>query len=805
MTTMPQPSLLEADALWEVALCESRRVPPAFPLAATVAVNPFLGWSNQPLYEAATDIGRLSGTEIVPDLSWHKRRIEAQETTVEDLADALERHPIAGIGSVQDLLAEIEGVRALPEAIPDIASLAAGVSGIDWPRIVNERIAAFANGYFDRGQALWTADRARGLYAGWRLFAMHDLTPEIAGLKGFASEVAGLPLNARDMVALAGQKLGLSADPGSYFRQLYLSLGGLAQYARHLQFEAERDGGDDTTILDLLAIRLAFDVALMRLYGPRIAESWAGCLLKHRAPVVPRRALQLAAVLQEAAERADARSLAAKLEWAGLSRSLSRNSDVERPWLQAAFCIDVRSEVFRRMLETVEENAVTLGFAGFFGQGVAHRAVASDLREHRLPVLLPAGGMTCEAVEPAHEQKTRFDARAARAYGRFRQAAVSSFAFVEASGLLYAGKLLAGSLKRKKASGAAARPVPVAMPSIGSRVRAAEAVLRGMSLTDNFGDVVLIAGHGAESANNPLLSALQCGACGGHAGDVNARLTAALLNDDAVRKGLVGRGIVIPDDTVFIAGLHNTTTDAVLLFEEDLPPARKVDLQRLKASLAAAGRLAGMERAKRLPRGAAKQATLRAADWAETRPEWGLAGCTSFIAAPRSLTVGCSLGSKTFLHDYVWQKDAGFAVLETILTAPVVVANWINLQYYSSTVAPELFGSGNKLLHNVVGGVGLVEGNGGLMRAGLAWQSVHDGERLVHEPLRLSVFVAAPEAAILDILARHDGVRRLFDNGWMHLFSLKDGGAGTRRYAGGLTFEDLPTRFGPDAAAHVAA
>ena len=55
-----------------------------------------------------------------------------------------------------------------------------------------------------------------------------------------------------------------------------------------------------------------------------------------------------------------------------------------------------------------------------------------------------------------------------------------------------------------------------------------------------------------------------------------------------------------------------------------------------------------------------------------------------------------------------------------ILTAPVVVASWISLQYYGSTVAPtSVFGAGNKLLHNVTGGIGVVEGNGGLMRSGL--------------------------------------------------------------------------------------
>ncbi len=82
----------------------------------------------------------------------------------------------------------------------------------------------------------------------------------------------------------------------------------------------------------------------------------------------------------------------------------------------------------------------------------------------------------------------------------------------------------------------------------------------------------------------------------------------------------------------------------------------------------------------------------------------------------------------------------------------------------------------------------MVEGNGGLLRAGLPWQAVHDGRALAHTPLRLSVLIEAPQAAILDVLARHEGVRQLFDNRWMHLFALEQGQIAAR-YQPGLTWE----------------
>lgn len=120
------------------------------------------------------------------------------------------------------------------------------------------------------------------------------------------------------------------------------------------------------------------------------------------------------------------------------------------------------------------------------------------------------------------------------------------------------------------------------------------------------------------------------------------------------------------------------------------------------------------------------------------------------------------------------------------MTAPMVVASWINLQYYGSTVDNEFFGSGNKTLHNVVGTLGVLEGNGGDLRVGLPWQSVHDGEHYVHEPLRLNVMIEAPIEAMTAIIEKHDSVRQLVDHGWLHLFALDDNGQVTHKYAGNL-------------------
>ncbi|MDX5366891.1 MAG: DUF2309 domain-containing protein, partial [Alphaproteobacteria bacterium] len=339
----------------------------------------------------------------------------------------------------------------------------------------------------------------------------------------------------------------------------------------------------------------------------------------------------------------------------------------------------------------------------------------------------------------------------------------------------------------------APRPDPAL--SLETKLAGAEMVLRAMFLTENYARLIVLAGHGASVVNNPHASALHCGACGGYSGEVNARLLASLLNDADVRQELAARGIDVPADTLFLAALHDTTTDDFTLYTDDNPsPSHEAAIASARSWLASAGQMARNERALRLPRAnSGKAIPARSRDWSETRPEWALAGCKAFIAAPRRRTAGKSLAGRAFLHDYEWKQDRNFGVLELILTAPVVVASWISLQYYGSTVAPDVFGGGNKLLHNATGGIGVVEGNGGLLRAGLPWQSVHDGETFMHEPLRLSVCIEAPREAMSDILGRHPNVRALFDNGWLHLFALDEDGRMAWRYRGNLEWTAMET------------
>jgi uncharacterized protein YbcC (UPF0753/DUF2309 family) len=257
---------------------------------------------------------------------------------------------------------------------------------------------------------------------------------------------------------------------------------------------------------------------------------------------------------------------------------------------------------------------------------------------------------------------------------------------------------------------------------------------------------------------------------------------AALLNDVAVRTALTEKNIDITTSTWFLGGIHNTTTDELVLYDTDLMPAsHAADLAQLKSTLALAGQRSRAERAPTL--GLAHLASdaaqlektikARANDWSEVRPEWGLANNAAFIVAPRTRSQHLNLAGRSFLHDYDHTQDPELGVLTLIMTAPMVVTNWINMQYYASVVDNSKYGSGNKVLHNVVGGrLGVFEGNGGDLRIGLPMQSLHDGRQWQHMPLRLSVFIEAPQPAIDSIIAKHEVVRQLVQNQWLHLFQI---------------------------------
>lgn len=779
MPTQPSfsPSAADLGASISAALV---RIPPLWPLRHFVAVNPFVGLVDRPFSTASELLLQVAGAAPLQSASDYREAYRAGQIEPADLATA------AGAEWTPSALIEaLEGPPSNAKAVT-ICTVADLLDHerprAHWSSFVVDEISKWCAVTFDENQTTWTTPwKNDGLYVAWRAAAAHDRNPEAFGLAGFRSFVGNLPNDPVAAIAACVKVLERQGPdlPDFLHRQL-VSIAGWAGYVQYRVREDTLRGRQNGMLSDLLAIRLAYDAALFRAFAADL-EFVAGW----------RRATSPAS---------DSRQLAALARWqfayeAGYQRRLARalaeqpaTRQSGRPDVQAVFCIDVRSEVFRRHLERALPGTQTIGFAGFFGFPVTHRVELGGIPAARCPVLLVPPVETCEPVSLEVGARIRAERAAAGAWKAFQNSAASCFSFVESVGLGFGV-----ALGRPAAAGrlSCARVAPSFIEaSLEMRAALAAGALRNMSLVGNFARLVLICGHGSESANNPYASGLDCGACGGHAGDVNARLAAQTLNDTSVRAHLAQQGLVLPADTVFLAGLHNTTTDDLMLFDlERLPESHREDVARLRDALGRAGAAARRERAPAL--GLARwpddqvdaAVRARAVDIAQVRPEWGLANNAAFVAAPRSRTAELKLDGRVFLHDYESSADLEDNVLTLILCAPVVVASWINLQYYASRIDPARYGSGNKVLHNVVGGLGVLEGNGGDLKVGLPLQSIHDGKAFTHEPRRLAVYIEAEPERIRAVLEKNPSVRQLFDHEWLHLFSLQ--GSDCLRYKTG--------------------
>jgi len=458
---------------------------------------------------------------------------------------------------------------------------------------------------------------------------------------------------------------------------------------------------------------------------------------------------------------------------------------------QIVCCIDVRSEGLRRQLESVGPYE-TLGFAGFFGLPMRlwgwGDAEAVDL----CPVLVSpttelnevlAEGGAPEGRRALAARQSRY--AAATSLHEAREATGAPFVLAEAGGYVAAPVALAKTLAPRAYSwltdrvgrklGRPTSEIDVTERDLSETDQAlyARTALATMGLVRDLAPLVVLVGHGATSQNNPHASSLDCGACGGNRGAHSARAAAAILNRPAVRKLLGESGIEIPESTWFCAAEHDTATDRVELLDEHLiPTGHRARFERITRDLAQAGnrlaeeRLAGFSSARR---GGRRHVARRAGDWAQVQPEWALAGCAAFIVGPRSMTMGLDLGRRCFLHSYDAALDEGGLALETILTAPMVVAHWISSQYYFSTVDPARLGAGDKLAHNVVAGVGVSLGPDPDLRVGLPVQSCFDARGAVHEPMRLLTVIEAPPELVESVIGRNTVLQELFDGEWVHV------------------------------------
>lgn len=822
-TSKPTKSTLQ-----EIAISACKTIAPLWSLENFVAVNPYFGLSNYHFDDAATLLAKTNESNITLPLSFYTEALEANKINKTHIALALKtKNKVLNVSEkqVEDFILSLYEVSTSAESKTSFHSyidFTGKTNGMDINRLMINRISEWASSYFDNKTANWQQIDNKTIYASWKYEAAIDLSTEIAGLKNFRAAIKTLSNRPEEVLAKAVEVLGIPENGiKNYFATLLRKVGGWSSFVARIDWDCGLAGQKSDAQIQFLAILCAWEVAVLKTTANKVlSEEWqylAKDFTNESLTADQTNKLDQLLTLQKAFDIANQQNIIAKIN---NKTNLTESIEKIKKTVQAIFCIDVRSEVYRRHLEAASNSIETMGFAGFFAFPIKYVQLGHEEGNSQCPVLLTTSHTIKESLPSTEKENNAKIQRnikhhIAKAWNSFKTGAISCFSFVGPVGLAYLPKLFTDSfgitrtvahpdkegisdqdhsqkdicLDHHVHKNGSSTGIPME-----EQIKMAETALRAMSLTSDFGRLILIVGHGSSTVNNPYATGLDCGACGGHTGESNAKVAAKILNKTEIRTALHEKGINIPSSTIFLACLHDTTTDIMHIYNENkVPLTHKKDLENLKQSLETAGKTARAERALRMNLSATDHVNetvlYKSQDWSEVRPEWGLAGCSSFIVANRNRSKGLDLQGKSFLHSYDWKNDKGFGILELIMTAPMVVTSWINLQYYASTVDNEKFGSGNKLIHNVVGGLGVIEGYGGDLKTGLPWQSVHDGKNFQHEPLKLNVIIEAPIEQLTAIIQKHEMIRQLCDNEWIYLFAMNEEGKVSHQYKGELEWE----------------
>jgi uncharacterized protein YbcC (UPF0753/DUF2309 family) len=744
-----------------------------WPLHSFVTANPLSGFEDQPFHRAVENARELLGGDGYPSADVFRQAWEAGRIDTQLLEAELDAHGYPDPeASLAEMAAQVPHEPSQPETAPT--------------ERVDAVLTKWLSAFLDQGQAEWSMpNREDGFYEAFCTVAQYD--------SAIPSEtVASLPEDPIDAI-----RDHLDPYPVGQWREIFefhfAALPGWTGYLK--QRLADDTGWQRTypiTLTEYLAVRLTIADACDAPLTPPEESGGSGDQTQEHDGV------PLAEVWLSAWEATYRSQLVESISDASESAA---DTDADRPDAQLVFCIDTRSEIIRRHIEAAGDYE-THGYAGFFGVPMRYTGYNSEVSVDACPPILdPQHSITERPTgenTPERETYTRYSAIHSAGEGALKSLksnAATAFSFVESTGLGYGAALAARTLLPSwvyDAESAVDGQVPddheFCEPSIDHKPGAGHDLRQGLTLDEKveyaatafelmgweeFARLVVFTGHASQTTNNPFDSSLDCGACAGNPGGPSARVLAAICNESQVRTALRERGIDIPADTVFVAGEHNTTTDEIELFDGAVPESHEPDLERLREALDTARASAAEERVDDLTgttETGARETQRRAADWAETRPEWGLAGNAGFVIGPRALTQDLDLDGRAFLHSYDWTTDPDGDALTAIMTGPMVVTQWINTQYYFSTVDNAVYGSGSKVTQNPIGNVGVYQGNGGDLMTGLPSQSLMSADdEPYHQPLRLSTVVHAPVDRVTEVLSNNADLASLLDNNWLSL------------------------------------
>ncbi|MGV8993605.1 MAG: DUF2309 domain-containing protein [Flavobacterium sp.] len=724
-----------------------------WPLYSFVTSNPLSGYENIPFEAAVGKVSTMRNAKAFPDSFTYRNAIKQGKIDVLQLEKLLLKHNYQE--SIENYLKQLEKFK----------SLEAENSNQELDKIMVKYLMAF----LDEGLAEWEMpNRKKGFYKAWSKIALYDQHIKIDS-KDTIPESAVVALN----------KLTHNMDESQRQKLFEFHLTALAGWSGYIKHREENNTDWQKkypmSLEEYLAVRLW--IAKLNNYDFLPANND----LKTQSKTI-----NLQHIFLQAWEQTFQNNLATKLQ---------RNeiNHVEIPKAQFVFCIDTRSELIRRSIES-SGNYETFGYAGFFGIAMDYKSPETGLIRKSCPPIVQSAYKVEESAQKEKNEafakyKNDVETKHFSNYflRRMKNMLPSAFGFVEGAGIFYGASLVSRTLfpatlyqrKQKRPSFEhicepkmefeTASKSKHSDISLSEKVQIVKAAFDLMGWK-NFAPIILFVGHGSHTVNNAFGSSLDCGACAASPGRHNARMLAKLANDLEVRSELISKhNYAIPSETLFLGAEHNTTTDEITIFDSQVSDFHKDQLSEIRGNLAKAQKLSTSYRLPSLAN-SIEVAYKKANNWSETRPEWGLAKNAGFIIGPRSLTKNLNLDGTCFLQSYDWQYDKDGSALQGIMQGPMVVTQWINNHYYFASVDNEKFGAGSKITHNITGKFGVIQGNGGDLKMGLPLQSVNEtDDKKYHDSLRLSVVIQVPKDRVQKILSANKNLKSLILNQWIHL------------------------------------
>ncbi len=460
-----EPAVVNASLpLKEIIASACKRIPPLWSLKNFVAVNPFVGLSDRSFVETAALIPKVAHGEMLMTAEFYLAQFALGRIQEKDfqIAVALAKKTLPPEWSRQICFASLDELKnSLTTSKPanadarvlTFADFLDAKNHSDWAAFVIEEISKWCSAYYDQGQSSWRMPwRDRSLLAAWKAAAQLDANPEMNGLKNFRAFVADLPEDHSELIDHALGQLGVAdaAQPDFLHRQL-VSVAGWSSYVQYLVREKSMAGQADDALAQFLAIRLAYDVALLNHSSgePQLLAAWKEYVSKPENRIGDASDLIARFIAQSALECGYQNVLMAKIK----SNAAVPAAKPGQKSLQAIFCIDVRSEVFRRSLEAQSDEIETIGFAGFFGMTIEYLRFGQAEGGARCPVLLSPKikireslRRTANDAEGKLLRDLNFKRTVGGAWNSFKTSAISCFSFVETAGLWFGVRLAKDSL-----------------------------------------------------------------------------------------------------------------------------------------------------------------------------------------------------------------------------------------------------------------------------------------------------------------------------------------------------------------------